>query len=53
MEDHRALYSEHPELKRYTALERYKIMHADVSNGQPPDLSASHALRAAIGESGR
>jgi hypothetical protein len=51
MEDHRALYEQAPELRRYNALERFKTMHADAGFAvESLDFTASTTLRDAIEE---
>lgn len=49
MMDHRTLLSEHPEWRKHQPLERYRTMQASLGDAAAPDLSASEALRAAIG----
>jgi hypothetical protein len=50
MVPHRERYSEHPDLRKYNALERFKAMRVAADEGQPVDLAASQALRDAIEE---
>jgi hypothetical protein len=50
MEDHRALYATHPELRRYNALERFKTMHAATGADETLDFASSRALHDAIQE---
>ncbi|MBP7149080.1 MAG: hypothetical protein KBD01_16245 [Acidobacteria bacterium] len=51
MADDRARYAAHPELRRFNALERFAAMRPVEQRKVPLDLSASAALRAAVGES--
>jgi hypothetical protein len=44
-----ALYQREPELRRHTALERFKAMRRDSGEALPLDLSASQALSDAVG----
>jgi hypothetical protein len=48
--DHRKRYLDHPELRRYNALERVKGMRTEMGLETTPNLSASTALRNAIHE---
>ena len=50
MKGHRDLYKNQPELRRYTALERFKTMRAGAGMAEALDLTASETLRAAIEE---
>jgi hypothetical protein len=50
MEDHRELYATHPELRRYSALERFKAMHAATGADETLDFASSRALHDAIQE---
>jgi hypothetical protein len=50
MKDHRDLYAQHPELRQYNALERFKGMRFDKGERVSLDLSASLALKSAIEE---
>jgi hypothetical protein len=50
MAGHRELYANHPELRKYSPLERFTGMRAGVGETEPLDLSASEALRSAIEE---
>lgn len=50
MADHRRRYEEHPELRRFSAMERVKGERARMGLSGEPDLSASTALREAIHE---
>jgi len=44
-----ARYRDEPQLRRYTALERFEVMRRDVGGPLPIDLSASEALVQAVG----
>ena len=46
---HIAVYDEHPGLRRYNALERFRNMFTETSIGQELDLTTSQMLRDAIG----
>lgn len=50
MNDHRELYDRRPELREFNSLERFTRMHEALGRGKEIDLSASIALRDAIGE---
>lgn len=50
MAGHRALYADHPELRRFNALERMKQEHRRMGLEATSDLRASAALREAIHE---
>ncbi len=50
MASHRELYAKHPGLRRYNALERFRTMRTAAGNNGPLNLSASEALRNAVGE---
>jgi hypothetical protein len=50
MDDHRQAYAEHPELRQYNALQRFKRMRAAAGLEEPVDLSASRSLHDAIEE---
>jgi hypothetical protein len=50
MEDHRMAYAEHPDLRQYNALERFKRMTAAAGLEGSVDLTSSRALRGAIEE---
>lgn len=50
MADHRKAYAEHPELRRFNALERWRRMRAEAGDTTPLDLGGSTALRDAIEE---
>ncbi len=50
MASDRRRFEEEPELRRYTALERYKVMHAAVGRADPLDTGGARALRDAITE---
>lgn len=50
MAGHRKLYADHPELRRFNALERTKRMRTGMGLEALPDLSASTALKNAIHE---
>jgi hypothetical protein len=50
MASDRRRYKEEPELRRFTALERYKAMRAAVGRADPPDTNGARALRDAIAE---
>jgi len=48
--EHRKLYAEHPELRRFNALERVKGERREMGFEAAPDLTASTSLRNAIHE---
>jgi hypothetical protein len=50
MASHRSLYADHPELRRFNALERMKQEHGRMGLEATSDLRASTALREAIHE---
>jgi hypothetical protein len=52
MGSHREQYRKQPELRKYNALERFKVMRTNLGEATPADLSAAKALRDAISESG-
>ncbi len=49
MAPHEGQYARHPELARFSALERFAAMAASLGTGAPPDLSRAEALKAAVG----
>jgi len=48
MAPHYEGYKEHPELRRFNALERFKVMHAAIGDIDSLDFNEAHALRDAI-----
>jgi hypothetical protein len=50
MEDHRALYASHPELRRYNAIERFKDQRVALGMQREPDQEGAQALRGAVQE---
>jgi hypothetical protein len=50
MADHREAVARHPDLREYTALERFRRMHGEVTGGGEPDLRGARTLRDAIEE---
>jgi hypothetical protein len=50
MVDHRKSYEDHPELRAFNALERYKAAAESISGGHSVDLSRASALKNAIHE---
>jgi hypothetical protein len=50
MMSHRDLCNQYPELRKYTALERFKVMHAGLGVSEIVDLSEALSLRDAVGE---
>ena len=48
MAGHREQYRKHPELRKYNAVERFKVMRTNVGARAPLDMTAATALRDAI-----
>ncbi len=50
MADQRQRYAQHPDLRAFNALERFKTMSATLPGAEPLDFSAADALRTAVHE---